>query len=63
MTNEVKLLLRRELLLLAGREDIAAAQEAALVPYWAPCPASVVGHRAAARALREAAEQFLAPTW
>ena len=40
---------------LARREDDLAASEAARVPYWAPCPPSVHGHRAAADALREEA--------
>lgn len=42
----------RELARLAAREEEAAATEAARIPYWAPCPPSVQGHRAAARALR-----------
>ena len=41
-----------ELVMLARREDDAAAAEASRTPYWAPCPASVEGHRAAARTLR-----------
>ena len=42
----------RELASMARREDDLAAGEAARTPYWAPCPATVEGHRAAARALR-----------
>lgn len=42
----------RELAAMARREDDLAADEAARTPYWAPCPATVEGHRAAARALR-----------
>ena len=52
--------LRRELLRLARAEDDQAAAEAAKVPYWAACPPSVLGHRAAAAALRADAERFLA---
>ena len=50
--------LRQELLWLAALEEGLAASEAAKVPYWSPCPDSVVGHRAAARALREDADRF-----
>jgi len=53
--------LRRELLRLATLEDDLAACEAAQLPYWSPFPASVAGHRAAARALREDADRFLPP--
>jgi hypothetical protein len=42
----------RELWALAKREEDLAAHEAAKTPYWSPCPASVEGHRAAARAIR-----------
>ena len=52
--------LRRELFQLASREDEIAAAEAARVPYWAPTPPSVMGHRAAAAALREDAERLVA---
>jgi hypothetical protein len=45
--------IERELLRLARLHEAAAAREAALVPYWAPCPDSVVGHRCAATLLRE----------
>jgi len=41
-----------ELRLVAMREEELAADEAARTPYWSPCPASLVEHRAAARALR-----------
>jgi hypothetical protein len=51
--------LRRELLRLAAIEESLATAEAARVPYWAPCPDSVSGHRAAARALREDAERLM----
>jgi len=51
--------LRRELLRLAVFEEELAATEAAKVPYWSPCPATVDGHRAAARSLREDADRFL----
>ncbi len=53
--------LRWELLRLAALEETYAATEAALVPYWVPCPASVYGHRAAADALRENADRLLSP--
>jgi hypothetical protein len=49
-----------ELLRLAHQEDELAADEAARVPYWAPTPASVTGHRAAATALREQAGRLTA---
>jgi hypothetical protein len=51
---------RRELLRIAHHEEDLAAAEAAAVPYWAPCPASVPGHRAAAAALRSQADLLLA---
>lgn len=50
---------RRELLRLADQEDHFASTEAAKVPYWSPCPASVAGRREAARALREDADRLL----
>lgn len=50
--------LRRTLLELARLEDDRAASEAATVPYWSPCPASVQAHRFAAEALRAAADRF-----
>lgn len=52
--------LRRQLLALARLEDDRADAEAARLPYWAPCPSSVVGHRAAAAALRVDADNLLA---
>jgi len=57
---EVAAAVRLELLRLARIEDTRAADVAATVPYWAPCPTSVVGHRAAAQALREQADQIAA---
>jgi len=51
--------LRQALLRLAEFEENLAAAEAAQVPYWSPCPATVAGHRAAARALREDADRLL----
>jgi hypothetical protein len=51
--------MRRELLRLAKREDEIAATEAAAVPYWAPHPPSVLGHRTAAEALRLHADFLL----
>lgn len=51
--------LRRELLRLAAQLDEMAALEAARSPYWAPCPDSVVGHREAARVLRDDADRYL----
>ena len=50
---------RQILLNLARREDDLAHAEAAVVPYWAPRPASVIGHHAAASALRSEAERLL----
>ena len=58
-TIEVLYALRRELIRLARREDALADDESAKVPYWAPHPASVLGHRAAARALEAEAEALL----
>ncbi|GAB7007921.1 hypothetical protein JCM18899A_54000 [Nocardioides sp. AN3] len=51
--------LRLALLELARREDECAAEEAATQPYWAPCPPTVQGHRAAAAALRDRADELL----
>ena len=48
----------RELVALARHEEDVAAAEASRVPYWAPCPSSVDGHRAAARALRAEVERL-----
>jgi hypothetical protein len=50
--------LRQSLLALARIEEELANREAARVPYWAPCPASVQGHRAAAQALRARADRL-----
>ena len=51
--------LRRVLLEMARREDDIACAEAAGVPYWAPPPPSVNGHRLAGGALRSAADRLL----
>ncbi len=50
--------MRKALLALARTEADLANAEAARVPYWAPCPASVLGHRAAAEALRADADRL-----
>jgi hypothetical protein len=50
--------LRTMLLELARSEDERAADEAAAQPYWAACPPSVRGHRAAAAVLRERADRI-----
>lgn len=55
---EVSRVLRHVLIRLAEEQEAAAAEEAAHVPYWKPCPHSVIGVRIAARALREAAEHL-----
>lgn len=52
MTASLDAAIRRELLRLARQEEERAADEAAQVQYWQPCPPSVDGHRAAAEALR-----------
>ena len=52
--------LRRELFRLAREQDDIACAEGAAVPYWASSPPSTQGHRAAAAALREAADQIVA---
>lgn len=59
-TDQIRALVRQELLRLADLEEALAAHEATSVPYWRPCPASVHGRRAAALALRADAELFLA---
>jgi hypothetical protein len=59
MRATITLRLRRILLDLARREDDIAHSEAAAVPYWTPQPSSVLGHRAAADALRSEADRFL----
>ena len=53
---------RRVLLQLAHAQDEHAARTAARTPYWEPCPGSVTGCRAAAEALRAAADALLRPT-
>lgn len=53
--------LRQELLRLAQHEDDAATREAARVHYWEPVPVTVVVHRQCAAALRDAADELLAP--
>lgn len=55
--SEILTAVCHELLALAKCEDDTAADEASVVPYWAPLPASVDGHRAAARTLRQAAHE------
>lgn len=59
ISEDVSRHMRALLFALAHREDERAAAEAAATPYWSPCPASVVGHRAAADALRILADRFL----
>ncbi|MGN6721415.1 MAG: hypothetical protein ACTHJM_02245 [Marmoricola sp.] len=54
---EIARALRRLLFALAEEQDLAAAHEASSLPYWKACPASLLGTRAAARVLREAAER------
>lgn len=58
---ETSRVVRRILIRLASDQEEAAASEAAQVPYWKPCPHSVLASRAAARALRECAETL--PTY
>jgi len=50
--------LRHKLLQLAREEDELAHAEGARAPYWAACPPSVQGHRAAADALRDVANRI-----
>lgn len=57
--NGTSAVFRAILLKLAKQQDDLAAQEAAKVPYWTPCPPSVLGHRAAAEALRAQADEYL----
>jgi hypothetical protein len=52
--------IRGALLRLARIEDDLAAREAASIPYWAPYPPTVLGHRAAAQALRDDADTLVA---
>jgi hypothetical protein len=49
---------QRMLLRLALVQDERAASEAAQVPYWSPCPDSVLARRTAAEVLRECADQL-----
>lgn len=51
---------RKVLLRLAKYESDLAADEAAHVPYWEPCPSSVSGRRAAAQALLREADALVA---
>lgn len=52
--------MRQVLFDLARRQDHLADDELAATPYWSPCSASVLGHRAAAAALRTEADLLLA---
>lgn len=53
------LMAMRQLLLDVARlQDEIACEEAAKVPYWAPLPSSVDGHRQCASALRAVADDF-----
>lgn len=52
--------MRSLLLELARHQDDLAAWEAAVAPYWSPCPTSVVSHRAAAAVLRAQADHLVA---
>lgn len=58
LAPEVMSALRRVLYQLASDKERNAASEASRTPYWKPCPDSVIGLRAAARALREAADSM-----
>jgi hypothetical protein len=62
LDRETALTVQRILNHLAEEADNAAAMEAAQVPYWKACPDSVRGSRAAARALRAAAESLVGAT-
>ncbi|MGN6162200.1 MAG: hypothetical protein ACTHOG_10940 [Marmoricola sp.] len=53
---------QRILIQLAHDQEDAAAREAAQTPYWKPCPDSVRGSRAAARALRAIADSLALPS-
>ena len=55
---ETAVAVRRILLRLASDQEQTAAEEAARVPYWRACPESVAGSRAAANALRSAADSL-----
>jgi len=52
--------LRTILLQLARVQDDIASDVAAATPYWESCPSSVLGHRAAAAALRAEADHVIA---
>ncbi|GAB3857318.1 hypothetical protein GCM10028801_15760 [Nocardioides maradonensis] len=52
--------IRTMLLELARSEEALAADELAATPYWSSTPATVVGHRDAAAALRSAADLLIA---
>jgi hypothetical protein len=52
---EVLRRLVRELHRVARRESELADLEAAAVPYWRPCPVTVLAHRAAAQAIYQQA--------
>lgn len=56
-------LLRLRLLELARRQDELAVIEGSATPYWKPQPATVVGHRSAADALRAEANLILPGAW
>jgi hypothetical protein len=58
-TPDTATAVRRELLRLAREEEDMAAAEAAAVPYWSRCPATVQGHRLASAILRADADRFL----
>lgn len=58
MSTDLVSALCRELFRMAKAEEDRAAAEAALTPYWAPCPVSVLAHRAAAQALRADAHRL-----
>lgn len=58
---DVAATIRRIIFGIAADEEAAAAAEAARVPYWKSCPDSVIGHRAAAHALRAVAESIPFP--
>lgn len=59
ITEQAYPALRYTLLELARVEADRAADEAATVPYWKPCPPSVQAHRIASDVLRAAADDFL----
>lgn len=52
-------LLSAILLDLARRAEARAIEEASRVPYWEPCPVSVMARRQAAADLREEAQRLL----